>query len=72
MLVRGNQRIGIECKASKAPKVSRGFWNVLDDLDLQSAWVIAPVEESYPLRKGVTVSSLDYFLTRMIEAGQAK
>ncbi len=67
LLVRGNQRIGIECKASKAPRVSRGFWNVLDDLDLQSAWVIAPVDDSYPLRKNVTVSPLDHFLTSMMK-----
>ena len=71
LLIRGNQRIGIECKASKTPKVSRGFWNVLDDLDLQSAWVIAPVEESYPLQKNVTVTSLNIFLTSMTGAEEA-
>jgi hypothetical protein len=29
---------------------------------LESAWVIAPVEESYPLKENVVVSPLAYFL----------
>ncbi len=62
ILSRGRRRIAIECKASAAPKVSRGFWNGLDDTEADEAWVIAPVDEPYPLREGVMVSGLDHFL----------
>ena len=62
LLLRGSRRVAVECKASMTPKLTRGFWNALDDLNVESAWIIAPVEESYPLKKNVRVSSLSYFL----------
>jgi len=62
VLERGQQRIAIECKMSSAPKVTQGFWNALEDLGIGEAWIIAPVKESYPLGKGVTVMSLSEFL----------
>jgi predicted AAA+ superfamily ATPase len=62
VLERGRSRIAIECKASSAPEVQRGFWSALDDLEVDQAWVIAPVRDSFPLRRGVTVSSLAQFL----------
>jgi len=65
VLERGRRRIGVECKASSAPTVSRGFWTALDDLEIREAWVVAPVGEPYPLREGVTVASLPGFLGAM-------
>jgi len=62
LLVRGRRRVAIECKASMAPKLTRGFWTALDDLNVESAWVIAPVEESYPLKENVMVRPLADFL----------
>lgn len=62
VLERGQRRIAVECKASTAPTVSRGFWTAIDDLAIDEAWVIAPVAEPYPLRKGVTVAPLNTFL----------
>jgi len=58
VLVRGQRRIAIECKASMAPKISRGFLNALDDLAPESAWIVAPVREGYPVREEVMVSPL--------------
>jgi predicted AAA+ superfamily ATPase len=65
VLERGQRRIAVECKASTAPAVSRGFWSALDDLAIDEAWVIAPVAEPYPLRQGVTVAPLTAFLNRL-------
>jgi predicted AAA+ superfamily ATPase len=62
ILTRGRKRIAVECKASAAPKVSKGFWNALADLNIDEAWIISPVQESYPLDKQVTVSSLQNVL----------
>jgi uncharacterized protein len=58
VLERGRQRLAIEIKASTAPKVSRGFWNSLADLSIETAYVIAPVDSSYPLKDGVQVMPL--------------
>ncbi len=62
VLTRGRRRVAVECKASTAPRVNRGLRNALADLDIDEAWIIAPVRESYPLRGGVTVASLASFL----------
>lgn len=61
ILERGKKKIAIECKASSSPEVGRGFWNALKDLEINEAWVIAPVSESYPLGKGVTVAPINEF-----------
>lgn len=64
VLERGRRRIAIECKLSKAPDPTRGFWTSLEDLAPDEAWIIAPVEEPYPLRAGVMVAPLAAFLAR--------
>ncbi len=61
ILERGTKRIAIECKASSSPEVGRGFWSALKDLEIDEAWIIAPVSESYPYGKGVTVAPIHEF-----------
>lgn len=62
VLQRGRSRYCIECKASSAPEVTRGFWNALDDLKPKRAWVVAPVRERYALARGVQVVPLSGLL----------
>lgn len=45
----GSERIGFEIKLSDAPRVTKGFWNACDDLQLSRAYVVAPVENAWPL-----------------------
>jgi predicted AAA+ superfamily ATPase len=45
----GRERIGFEIKLSDAPRVTKGFWNACDDLQLDRAYVVAPVTASWPL-----------------------
>ena len=52
------KKVGIEIKFSVAPKPARGFWQSLKDLQISTAWVIAPVLRSYPLAQGVEVIPL--------------
>lgn len=54
---RGNRRIGFEIKFSSAPALSKGFWSAMSDLQLERAYVIAPVESGYPLGQNVEVVS---------------
>jgi hypothetical protein len=67
ILERGRRRLAIECKASTAPVVSRGFWTALDDLGIDEAWIVAPVSDPYPLRAGVTVTPLPTLLSRLLD-----
>jgi hypothetical protein len=62
VLTRGRTRVAVECKASAAPTVSRGFHRTLDDLGADEGWLIAPVRERYPLAGGIQVAPLEAFL----------
>lgn len=64
ILEKGRKRLAIECKASSAPRVDKGFWQALSDLQIQEAWIIAPVRETYPIEKRVTVSPLWDFIKK--------
>jgi hypothetical protein len=62
VLQKGQKRIAIECKAASAPKVSKGFYSALDDLEIEKGFVIALVESGYPINEKVSVFSLQEFL----------
>jgi len=57
VLEKGQQRLAIEIKASTSPEVKRSFWNALNDLQIDKAWIVAPVEAAYPYKQGVQVVS---------------
>jgi len=65
VLTKGKRRLAVECKASSAPEVGKGFWNTLNDLGIREAWIIAPVKESYPIEKKVFVANLRDFLAKV-------
>ncbi|MBI3598546.1 MAG: DUF4143 domain-containing protein [Nitrospirae bacterium] len=52
---RGRRRIGFEIKFSSAPALSKGFWSAMDDLQIEQAYVVAPVKVGYPMAKKVDV-----------------
>lgn len=52
-----NHRIAVEFKCSSAPKVGRGFYSAIADLDVTEAWVVIPSQEDYCV-KGVRVAGL--------------
>ncbi len=60
LMEQGGQRYLFEFKLSKAPKPSRGFYELVADLQPASSWVIAPVEESYEIRKNIVVCSPEH------------
>jgi uncharacterized protein len=45
----GQRRVGFEVKFSSAPKVTKGFWQASQDLSLSAAYVVAPVQEGWPM-----------------------
>jgi hypothetical protein len=57
-------RLVFEIKLSKAPQPSRGFHELVADLQPEAATVIAPVDAPYEQRRGVWVMGLADALTR--------
>lgn len=58
VLEKGGRRLGFEFKASAAPSVTAGFWNSVEALKLDKAYVVAPVQSGFSLKKNVHVVSL--------------
>lgn len=53
-----NKTIAIECKASTAPKLSKGFWRSLEVVRPYKTFVVAPIAGSYPIDENVTACGL--------------
>jgi predicted AAA+ superfamily ATPase len=51
----GQKRIGFEIKFSVAPKVSKGFWQSLQDVRPHQTFIVAPVDQRWPFADGVEV-----------------
>ncbi|MDR2692614.1 MAG: ATP-binding protein [Chitinispirillales bacterium] len=70
-LVLENQshKIGMEFKANVAPSVTRGFWNSCGDLQITKAFIVCPIEDSYPLKGGVTVCGLRQVIVELGKTG---
>lgn len=62
VLERGNRVMLFEFKLSKAPKPSRGFYELQEAIGPVTAMLIAPVDSPYDIRKGVKVLSPTEFL----------
>jgi len=58
VLVKGERRMAFEFKRSSAPSPTRGFWQGLEDLGIEEARIVAPVDSPWPLRQGVQVVPL--------------
>lgn len=52
---RGRHRLCFEIKFSSAPAVSKGFWSAITDINPSQTFVIAPVEQAYPMAANVEV-----------------
>ncbi len=62
-LEKGDRRQIFECKLSKAPKPSRGFYELMDHIKPETASIVAPVEEAYQLKKDISVYPLQELKT---------
>ncbi len=56
--------MAIEFKATSAPKPTKGLYMALDELDIETACIIAQTKESYHLNNRIKVSSLEDFLNQ--------
>jgi predicted AAA+ superfamily ATPase len=67
ILRRGRRILAFELKSSTVPRVSKGFWNALDDISPDEAYVVAPVKEPYPMKGEVMVSPLREITAKLQE-----
>ena len=67
IIERGNKKVAVECKSSMAPKISKGFYSSLEDLEIEEGYIIAPVKDSYPVKRNVWVMPLPDFIDKMKE-----
>lgn len=67
ILIKGDKTLAIECKASTAPQLTKGFWKALEDVQANHAYVVAPVSSSYQINKNVTVCKIVDLLEKLQE-----
>lgn len=65
IMSKGNRRLAIEIKASKAPKVRRGFWSAVEDIEATEKFVIALVDESYEIKNKTLVTNISDFIKKV-------
>jgi predicted AAA+ superfamily ATPase len=53
-----NKTIAVECKASTAPKLTKGFWRAIENVKPEKTYIVAPVKKAFPLDKNILVCSL--------------
>ena len=58
IIQKGNKTIAIECKASTAPKVSKGFYRALEIVKPDKTYIVAPVNGQFPFSENIFVSGL--------------
>jgi predicted AAA+ superfamily ATPase len=55
VLEKGRRRLAFEFKASSAPAPTRGFHQAVSDVEPEHTFIVAPVDQSYPIADAVTV-----------------
>jgi predicted AAA+ superfamily ATPase len=66
ILDNGVKRIAVECKVSSSPEVSKGLRIAIRDLAIPTAWIVAPVERSYPAGEGIMVGRIEDLLKSVV------
>lgn len=61
----GHTTVAVECKASRAPKLSAGNYAAIEDIQPDILFVVAPVEHGYPMKKGIEVLSVPELVSRI-------
>jgi predicted AAA+ superfamily ATPase len=55
LMTKGSRTLFFEFKSSKAPKLQRGFTELMNDIKPHSCFVLAPVDRPYSLKSNITV-----------------
>ncbi len=50
----GSKKYGFEIKFSSAPTLTKGFWQACGDVGVQHAYVVAPVQQGWPMKSAAS------------------
>jgi len=62
LMIKGIRRVAIEIKAGKSPTLEKGFFTSIEDVKAKEKYLIAPVDTTYTLKRGVKVTNPSQFL----------
>jgi predicted AAA+ superfamily ATPase len=65
VIQKANTTIAVECKASVAPQVTKGFWRAIAFVKPQKSFIVAPIKEHYPVHENVEVCGLNEVLVKL-------
>jgi hypothetical protein len=65
IIQRQNAMIAIECKASMAPQLTKGFWRALETVQPDKTFIVAPINGHYPIKHDIEVFGLVEVLDRL-------
>lgn len=63
----GQRKIGFEVKFSSAPTLTKGFWQACEDVGVDAAYVVAPVQTGWPVSDKVWVLPVTDIAARLQE-----
>ncbi len=69
VLSKGRKTIAIECKASKSPSLTSGNVKAREIVKPDACFVVAPIEERFPMKEGWEAISLAGILDELRESG---
>jgi uncharacterized protein len=62
----GTRKLGFEIKFSSAPKVTKGFWQACEDVGVDAAYIVAPVQTGWPVQDKVEVIGITDIPDRLV------
>jgi predicted AAA+ superfamily ATPase len=65
IIKKNNKLLAIECKASTAPKLTKGFWRAVDLLTPDFSFIVSPIKDTYLFAERVEVCSIEMICQRI-------
>ena len=62
---KGNQLLAFECKVHAAPKLTKGFYTAIEDVQPQKTFVVAQSDELYPIAENIWIGNLEAILNEI-------
>lgn len=63
----GRKQVAVECKATVSPALTSGNYTVLEEINPEKCFVVAPVSSGYPMKENIEVVSLTELIGRVGE-----
>jgi len=60
-----NLVFAVECKASQAPKPTKGFYSAIEDIRPDHTFIVSPINETWAMSKDINVVSISEIIERI-------